>query len=559
MKTKRRNYWSFFWRVGVGFLAFYLAVMGVFTYVTAQRKLEEARENYGGYSDLLNMANRGIEQGEIGYGRMQYRICNQETQPLTMIGIFDKERNLLASSGNFYSLGTGLYIDLERWLTEEEVFQLIRLEQESRKAYPVKTGNTFHKLYYQGWQDNGMFIPYRLTYTTSEYHVLEDGGIMETELDGETVLMERQPDIDTSGLFWNDQPFECLMGHIPDNFTLSGFDVEDGVSGYVKVRDSEELAQMRARMMTLAQGVENMNFVIGAWDEDSTIFHYYVEVGSYLGQDRVTMEPTDYSMVYIWSYYPLRDAMDELKSVYGMSLLAMLTMSAILALALLRVWRKQERVEQARRDTTAALAHELKTPLSVLSATAELLSDDMAQDKRTHYLDVIRQQAQRMDGSVRHMLELSRLEAGAKALRREQVSLSALARERMDAAVPPGSPVHTEVIADGADEAEADRALLTRALDALLENAVQHTPPDGSITVRIEKGVCAVINTGEAIPPAALPRLWEAYYQADSARSKQGDGLGLSIAKTVFDLHGYAYGAENTPAGPRFWFRFGKA
>ena len=557
MKSKHRNFWSFFWRVGAGFLAFYLAVMGVFTYVTAQRKLEEARETRGDYNELLDTANHETEQGEIVYGRMQYYICNKEKQPLTMVGIFDKERNLLASSGNYYSLGTGLYIDLERWLTEEEVFQLIRLEQESREAYPVKTGNTFHKLYYQGWQDNGMFIPYRLTYATFEYYMLEDGGIMETKRNDETVLMERQPDIDTSGLFWNDQPFECLMGHIPDNFTLPGFDVEDGVSGYIKARDSAELEQMRARMMTLAEGMEDMNFVIGAWNEDNTIFHYYVEVGRYLGQDMVTMEPTDYSMIYVWSYYPLRDAMDELRPVYGMGLLAMIAMSAVLAFALLRVWRKQERVEQARRDTTAALAHELKTPLAVLSATAELLSGDMAQDKRAHYLDVIQQQAQRMDGSVRRMLELSRLEAGAKALRRERVSLSTLARERLDAAVPPDSRLHTSVIVDDADEAEADRALLARALDAIFENAVQHTLPDGSITVRIEHGVCAVVNTGEAIPSAALPRLWEPYFQADSARTAKGDGLGLSIAKTVFDLHGYAYGAENTPAGPRFWFRFG--
>lgn len=556
MKSKHKNFWNFFWRVGAGFLAFYLAVMGVFTYVTAQRKLEEARETRGEYNELLDTANHETEQGEIVYGRMQYYICNKETQPLTMVGIFDKERNLLVSSGNYYNLG-GLYIDLERWLTEEEVFQLIRLEQESRKAYPVKTGNTFHKLYYQGWQDNGMFIPYRLTYATFEYYMLEDGGIMETKRNEETVLMERQPDIDTSGLFWNDQPFECLMGHIPDNFTLSGFDVEDGVSGYIKARDSAELVQMRARMMTLAEGVEDMNFAIGGWGDDSTIFHHYVEVGRYLGQDMVTMEPTDYSMIYIWSYYPLRDAMDELRPVYGMGLLAMIAMSAVLAFALLRVWRKQERVEQARRDTTAALAHELKTPLSVLSATAELLSSDMAQDKRAHYLDVIQQQAQRMDGSVRRMLELSRLEAGAKALRREQVSLSTLARERLEAVITPDSRLHTSVIVDGADEAEADRALLARALDAILENAVQHTLPDGSITVRIEHGVCAVVNTGEAIPSAALPRLWEPYFQADPARTAKGDGLGLSIAKTVFDLHGYAYGAENTPAGPRFWFRFG--
>ena len=54
----------------------------------------------------------------------------------------------------------------------------------------------------------------------------------------------------------------------------------------------------------------------------------------------------------------------------------------------------------------------------------------------------------------------------------------------------------------------------------------------------------------------ALPRLWEAYYQADPSRSAKGDGLGLSIAKTVFDLHGFTCGAENTEIGPKFWFQF---
>lgn len=556
MKSKHRNFWSFFWRVGTGFLAFYLAVMGVFTYVTAQRKLDEARETYGDYSYVIQGAEYWLDRNMAGGAGGLYDLCNQSLQPLAMVGVFDNDRNLLASSGNYYVLGAWLYLDLERWLTEEEQFRLVELAQESSK--PVQTGNVYHTLHYQGWQDNGMFIPYRLTYTSTEYEVLPgDGGILHKPLEGETVLMERQPDIDTSGLFWNDQPFECEMDGSPGRFTLSGFHVPDGVSGYIKARDSAELAQMRARMLTLAEGAEDMNFVIGAWKDSNTIFHYYVEIGRYIGQDMVTMEPTDYSMVYIWSYYPLRDAIDELRPVYGMGLAAMLTMSAILAFALLRVWRKQERVEQARRDTTAALAHELKTPLAVLSATAELLSGDMAQDKRAHYLDVIQQQAQRMDGSVRRMLELSRLEAGAKALRREQVPLSPLVRERLDTVVPPDNLLHTSVIVDGTDTAEADRALLARALDAILENAVQHTPPDGSITVRIEKGVCAVVNTGDAIPDAALPHLWEPYFQADLSRTTKGDGLGLSIAKTVFDLHGYAYGAENTPTGPRFWFRFG--
>ena len=230
------------------------------------------------------------------------------------------------------------------------------------------------------------------------------------------------------------------------------------------------------------------------------------------------------TVCYAAEAYPLKACLPVLLPVWGFSFALAVLFSAILAYALLCVWRKQARIEQVRRDTTAALAHELKTPLSVLSAAAELLAGDMAQDKRAHYLDVIRQQAVRMDGSVRGMLELSRLEAGAKALRREPFSLSDLAQERLDAAVPPGADLHTEVTTDGADTLAADPDLLARALDALLENAVQHTAPGGSVAVRIDKGVCAVINTGAAIPPDALPRLWDAYYQADASRAEKATG-----------------------------------
>ena len=253
---------------------------------------------------------------------------------------------------------------------------------------------------------------------------------------------------------------------------------------------------------------------------------------------------------------PLKACLPILVPAGVLSLILAILCAIILSCALLRVWRKQERVERVRRETTAALAHELKTPLSVLSATAELLGDNLAPEKQAHYLGVIQQQAQRMDGSVRHMLELSRLETGAKALRRTAFSLAELAQERLQAALPTDFTIRTEFAAQGEYEVNADRALLTRALDALLENAVQHTPEGGCITVNLADGVLSVTNTGDAIPADALPRLWEAYYQADPSRSAKGDGLGLSIAKTVFDLHGFTCGAENTEIGPKFWFRF---
>lgn len=554
MKSKHRNFWSFFWRVGAGFLAFYLAVMGLFTYFVACGKLNAARTSGGSREELRLEAVREIQRAALP-GNWYY-ICNAVADSVAMVGVFDENGSLVASSGNYINT-LSFYMDVGRWLTEEEQYRLVELAQES--MHPIETGSIIYILHINGWQDGELLIPHQITYSVRTYEMLEDGGISYHDSEEETLLMKRQPDIDTSELWYLPFTMEVPFFSAAGSFALPGFDLKDGVSGYVKVRDTGEWKQMYDRMLTLADGLKNKDFVVGGLGEDNSIFHYYIEYGWYLGDDYFDTPQEGKYLIYLWSYYPLREAMEELTPAYGIAMLTMLVMSAVLAYALLRVWRKQERVEQARRDTTAALAHELKTPLSVLSATAELLSNDMAKDKRAHYLDVIQQQAQRMDGSVRRMLELSRLEAGAKALRREQVSLSALVRERLDAAVPPDSQMHTSVVVDGAEEAEADRALLARALDAILENAVQRTPPDGSITVRIENGVCAVVNAGEPIPSTALPRLWEPYYQADPARTGKGDGLGLSIAKTVFDLHGYAYGAENTPAGPRFWFRFDKA
>lgn len=557
MKTKRRNYWSFFWRVGAGFLAFWLAVMGLFTYLSASKKLADAQDGSEIQSELRLhvMTAMQYDQNEYWPAADWYEICNTlSNDPLAVVGIFDEDGSLLASSGN-YLYGLSTYIDLSRWLTDEEQCRLVELAQECSTS--IESGSIQYILHVNGWQDGEMLIPYKITYTTEEYMVLEDGGITSTENQQETTLMKRRPDIVTSDLWWIPFTIDIPLGVNGSSFTLPGFDIESGTEGYIKTRDSGEWIQMYDRMLQLAEGRDNKTFSLGAYGDDNTIFHYYLECGWYLSDDFYGYPEEGKFLIFIWSYYPLREAMQELTPTYAATGMLMLLMSAILAFALLRVWRKQERVEQARRDTTAALAHELKTPLSVLSATAELLSDDMAQDKRAHYLDVIRQQAARMDGSVKRMLELSRLEAGAKALRRARFTLSDLAQERLDAAVPPDADLHTEVTVSGAEEIDADRTLLARALDAILENAVQHTAPGGSIAVRIEKGVCAVVNTGAAIPAEALPRLWEAYYQADASRAAKGDGLGLSIAKTVFDLHGYAYGAENTDEGPRFWFRFG--
>ena len=556
MKTKRRNYWSFFWRVGAGFLAFWLVVMAGFAWLmgwqTAQEMHTVMTENLKHfYNDWLQEQLHWYKTDEFGRSLKEFlnRPFANDIYLDDYVGSTITETAVLSADNEILQDDTG-------WLRAEPVDEPqqtdpVVIDETSR--YPVVLDGQPKRVYgaamawmeksapcprvtVEGWLVDGWIYPKNIIVQQRGYD--EERG---TGVDvGEPVVTECQYDAaQFAGM--ETQRFRICSAIIPGNTDTP---LEEQIAS---VSNPRRLA-LREWVTTPQQGMGGYQESVKPWLV--TMYRHLVV--------QTAAAPEGYLVVqYASEGYPIKACLPTLLPVYGFSFALAVLFSAILAFALLRVWRKQERVEQARRDTTAALAHELKTPLSVLSATAELLSNDMAQDKRAHYLDVIRQQAARMDGSVGRMLELSRLEAGAKALRRAKFTLSDLAQERLDAAVPPDADLHTEVTVSGADEIEADRALLARALDAILENAVQHTAPGGSIAVRIEKGMCAVVNTGAPIPADALPRLWEAYYQADASRAAKGDGLGLSIAKTVFDLHGYAYGAENTDEGPRFWFRFG--
>lgn len=558
MKTKRRNYWSFFWRVGAGFLAFWLAVMAGFTLLLGWQTAQEMRtvmmENLKYfYNDWLQGQLQWYEVGQLSgdlEGSMDHPFANDKYLD-DYVGSTITETAVLSADNEILQDDTGWLRAIEEDWQEridagEEVptYEVVMAGQPKRVYEAIMQwnnddlweANIFGSVTVDGWLVDNKIYPKTIRVEYRGYN--EDGTRKDVQPENETVECEYDAQ-QFAGVEL--QTFRVDHATMPGNPDTPFEEQIDSVSN--------------PRRMVLHEWVTTPQQGTGSYQESVkpwlvTMYRHRVV--------QTAAAPEGYLVAqYASEGYPIKECLPILKPVYGFSFALAVLFSAILAFALLRVWRKQERVEQVRRNTTAALAHELKTPLSVLSATAELLSSDMAQDKRAHYLEVIRQQAARMDGSVRQMLELSRLEAGAKALRREQFTLSALAQERLDAAIPPDTNLHIEVTVSGTDEVDADRALLARALDAILENAVQHTAPGGSIFVRMENGVCAVVNTGAPIPADALPRLWEAYYQADASRAAEGNGLGLSIAKTVFDLHGFAYGAENTDEGPRFWFRFG--
>lgn len=544
MKNKPKNFGNFFVRVGAGFLAFWLLSMGAFSLLLGQQRAElmaadikESADWYtGDYARYMLDSKEHEENDPAELRRMlkeQSYQRNKSDALMIETAITDQSGNILQS---------------DRWwltLTDDADTQyLVDMSDQPQ--------NVLEAIYVGSGVANLEALPYDIRF--------------EAWVDGDEAYLKSvtvRPYEEVNGkLKLTDEvnTVECAydadkMRNLPlKTLTISRISYPGTPGTNERPTAKQEAADMTSpKRKEMRAWVENPSEASGA----APVVRPWL-----VRQYQRTMKYCDYvdggyvMMSFAAEGCPLKACLPILVPAGVLSLILAMLCAIILSFALLRVWRKQERVERVRRETTAALAHELKTPLSVLSATAELLGDNLAPEKQAHYLGVIQQQAQRMDGSVRQMLELSRLETGAKALRRTAFSLAELAQERLQAALPTDSTIHTEFAAQGEFEVNADRALLTRALDALLENAVQHTPEDGCITVHLADGVLSVTNTGDVIPADALPRLWEAYYQADPSRSAKGDGLGLSIAKTVFDLHGFTCGAENTEIGPKFWFRF---
>lgn len=541
MKTKSKNFGNFFVRVGAGFLAFWLVTMGAFSLLLGQQRAELMAADIEDYAGrfLGNYAKYMLDSKEQdtddpvelrkGLKQSIFELNTPEAQ-IIETAITDQSGNVLQSNRWWLKLKDDADNEYETDMDgqPQNVYEAIIIG-----SGVTELGKPIPNMSFEAWVDGNQAY---LKSVTVRPNKAVGGEWVPT---GEVSTVECVYDADKmSGL-----PLKTL--------TMSRM-ASPGWSENWTAKQTAACMASPARK-ELRAWAENPSRAGGG---ESIVRPWLVR------QYQRTMKYCDYvdggyvMMSFAAEGCPLKACLPILVPAGVLSLILAMLCAIILSCALLRVWRRQERIEQVRRKTTAALAHELKTPLSVLSATAELLGDNLAPEKQAHYLGVIQQQAQRMDGSVRQMLELSRLETGTKALRRTAFSLAELAQERLQAALPTDSTIHTEFTAQGKYEVNADRTLLTRALDALLENAVQHTPEGGCITVHLADGVLSVTNTGDAIPAAALPRLWEAYYQADPSRSAKGDGLGLSIAKTVFDLHGYACGAENTEIGPKFWFRF---
>lgn len=198
--------------------------------------------------------------------------------------------------------------------------------------------------------------------------------------------------------------------------------------------------------------------------------------------------------------------------------------------------------EQIRLEITNAMAHDLKTPLFVISGFAENLRENVNSDKRAHYADKIIEQTAKMNSLVHNMLDYSRFERYDLELRRTRFTVNELS-ENILLSYP---PERVSLKSEAEVWVNADRNLLETAIHNLIDNAFQHGAAEGEINIAFRDGCLTIENpTSAPLSDEDLKTIWKPYAKLDASRTGGGNGLGLAITKRILDLHGYRYSVNS--------------
>ena len=249
--------------------------------------------------------------------------------------------------------------------------------------------------------------------------------------------------------------------------------------------------------------------------------------------------------IYLLQYARKADLLDSCGSelVWGAAVIFgfFFVIGFILCLMIWKTIKMQLVQEQKRLDLTNALAHDIKTPLFVISGYAYSLKENIDSDDRDSYLDKIIGQTEQINGLVHKMLNLSKLDSCNITLNRSEFDLAELVREISEDYK--NLPERRTVVCsfNGTSDISADRELIRTALQNLIENAVKYSPAGSGILIEVVDKKISISNPSEPLTKGELRKIWQPYYRMDKSRHKKGNGLGLSIVKSILDLHSVRY------------------
>ena len=228
------------------------------------------------------------------------------------------------------------------------------------------------------------------------------------------------------------------------------------------------------------------------------------------------------------------------------------------------------KTETLRNDLMANVSHDLKTPLTMIKAYAEMIRDLSGDnpEKREKHLKVIIDETDRLTLLVNDILNLSKLESGVAEINLSVFDFSQLLQDIISrfSQLNVTNDYTVTLEAEENIEIKADQQKIEQVVYNLVNNAINYIGEDRVVVVRLHKtenGAARfeVSDHGMGIPEEQIPYIWERYYKVDRSenykRVIKGTGLGLSIVKEIFTVHGFPFGCDSVVGqGSTFWFEF---
>ncbi len=226
---------------------------------------------------------------------------------------------------------------------------------------------------------------------------------------------------------------------------------------------------------------------------------------------------------------------------------------------------RERTLEQSRRQLVAWVSHDLRTPLAGIQAMVEALDDGVVEDPADvgDYYRRLTRETLRLSRLVDDLFELSRIESAGLDLRLERISLGDVVSDAVASAAVVAQAKGVRMAGDlRLAEVDASSRELTRVVANLLDNAIRHTPPGGSVTVVVDQddahAEVSISDTCGGIPDHDLDHVFDLAYRGDAARTpgaEGGAGLGLAIARGFVEAHSGDINVSNAGDGCRFTVR----
>ena len=228
--------------------------------------------------------------------------------------------------------------------------------------------------------------------------------------------------------------------------------------------------------------------------------------------------------------------------------------------------KELERTEELRRDLMANVSHDLKTPLTMIKAYAEMAIDLHSKNKKKQKedIEIITSETDRLSLLVEDILELSKMQSNIENLNIEEFDLISLSEEILKKYNLYQETENYKFIFNHNEEKikiAADKKKIQQVIYNLLNNAINYTGEDNTVTLNINKNkdkiLVEIIDTGKGIKEEDIPYIWDKYYKNKKKHKRNliGTGLGLSIVKNILEMHNYKYGVKTKQnEGTNFYF-----